>query len=187
MRVHADEHAAETSHQLAAHAYTVGSDVFFGRAKYQPATAPGRLLLAHELAHVLQQASGRTGSAGPISEPGDAGEREAERIARQVVSARVGRPVLGAKRADPTARRCAMIQRMKINDCTPAETTAIQDAVRDAQVGLALAIQGIMSPGQQTPPSSIASTDYFGTNAWAAVADGDGEDPYRDPERDLRV
>ena len=168
VRVHADEHAAETSHQLAAHAYTIGSDVFFGRSKYQPSTAPGRLLVAHELAHVLQQASGRTGSAGPISEPGDAGEREAERIALQVVARESGGPVSGPKRVIRRPAR-AMIQRMTINHCTPAETTAIQDAVRDAQVGLSLAITGIMSPGSD-PGVLNRFNYYFGTNAWMAVA-----------------
>jgi hypothetical protein len=97
VRVHADEHAAETAQQLAAHAYTVGSDVFFGRSRYQPASAQGRLLLAHELTHVLQQASGTTGSVGPISEPGDAGEREAEQIAHEIVERESGGQV-----SDPT-------------------------------------------------------------------------------------
>jgi hypothetical protein len=168
VRVHADDHAAETAHQLAAHAYTVGSDVFFGRGQYRPATAPGRHLLAHELTHVLQQASGRTGSSGPISEPGDTGEREAERIARQVVQRESGRPVFGPKRAIRQTAR-AMIQRMTINDCTPTETTAIQDAVRDAQVGLALAIHGIMSPGSD-PDVTQRFNRFFGTNAWMTVA-----------------
>ncbi|HEX8243285.1 MAG TPA: DUF4157 domain-containing protein, partial [Longimicrobium sp.] len=40
-------------------AYTVGRDVVFAEGRYQPATAEGRRLLAHELAHVLQQGGGQ--------------------------------------------------------------------------------------------------------------------------------
>jgi hypothetical protein len=37
-------------------AYTVGRDIVFGAGQYQPATPSGRRLLAHELAHVVQDA-----------------------------------------------------------------------------------------------------------------------------------
>lgn len=41
-----------------ARAYTVGSDVAFGAGHYAPTSAAGRELIAHELAHVVQQARG---------------------------------------------------------------------------------------------------------------------------------
>jgi hypothetical protein len=40
---------------LNARAFTAGSNIFFGEGQYQPHTAQGRRLLAHELAHVVQQ------------------------------------------------------------------------------------------------------------------------------------
>lgn len=55
VRVHADARAAESARALNARAYTVGRDVVFARGEYQPATPGGRRLLAHELAHVVQQ------------------------------------------------------------------------------------------------------------------------------------
>lgn len=55
VRVHSDERAADSARALNARAYTVGRDVVFARGQYQPATASGRRLLAHELAHVVQQ------------------------------------------------------------------------------------------------------------------------------------
>lgn len=69
VRVHADAEAAEQAHALQAQAFTVGSSMVFGAERYRPATDEGRQLLAHELAHVVQQraltAEGR-GSARPV-------------------------------------------------------------------------------------------------------------------------
>jgi hypothetical protein len=45
--------------QLGAVAYTRGMDIEFARGHYSPHTGSGRRLLAHELAHVLQQQAGR--------------------------------------------------------------------------------------------------------------------------------
>jgi uncharacterized protein DUF4157 len=55
VRVHADERAAAAARDLRAHAYTLGSQIVFGAGRYQPETSDGQRLIAHELAHVLQQ------------------------------------------------------------------------------------------------------------------------------------
>ena len=55
VRVHADASAATLSRELNAHAFTVGSDIFFGDGKFSPETTDGRGTLAHELTHVGQQ------------------------------------------------------------------------------------------------------------------------------------
>lgn len=55
VRVHTGEPAARASRRLNAAAFTVGSEVFFGRGRFQPASAPGRELIAHELTHTIQQ------------------------------------------------------------------------------------------------------------------------------------
>jgi hypothetical protein len=58
VRVHADGEAAEGARAVQARAYTVGSDIVFGVGEYEPATVAGQWLMAHELAHVVQQSSG---------------------------------------------------------------------------------------------------------------------------------
>lgn len=58
VRIHLDNQAADSARDVAANAYTVGSSVVFNRGKYQPDSAAGRKLLAHELAHVVQQTQG---------------------------------------------------------------------------------------------------------------------------------
>jgi len=55
VRVHTDANAAESARAVHALAYTVGQDIVFGTGRYAPATVEGRRLLAHELAHVVQQ------------------------------------------------------------------------------------------------------------------------------------
>lgn len=55
VRVHDGAHAAASAEAVGAQAYTVGSDVVFGRGRYAPGTREGGHLLAHELAHVVQQ------------------------------------------------------------------------------------------------------------------------------------
>jgi hypothetical protein len=59
VRVYADDEAALSAASLRASAYTTGTDIVFGRDRYQPATLEGRRLLAHELTHVLQQSGGQ--------------------------------------------------------------------------------------------------------------------------------
>jgi outer membrane protein OmpA-like peptidoglycan-associated protein len=62
VRIHADATAAESARTFAAAAYTVGSDIVFGAGRYQPHSGAGQRLLAHELAHVVQQSRGGSAS-----------------------------------------------------------------------------------------------------------------------------
>jgi hypothetical protein len=55
VRIHTDEKAAESARAINALAYTVGENIVFTPHHYQPDTASGRKLLAHELTHVVQQ------------------------------------------------------------------------------------------------------------------------------------
>jgi hypothetical protein len=63
VRVYDDATAAESARSIGALAYTAGSKIAFGAGHYQPGTSQGRKLIAHELAHVVQQRDGN--GAGP--------------------------------------------------------------------------------------------------------------------------
>jgi hypothetical protein len=70
VRFHSGPDATRSALFLNARAYTTGSHVVFGTNQYSPGSHAGRLLLAHELTHVVQQAAtpgsrGRAGS-GPV-------------------------------------------------------------------------------------------------------------------------
>jgi hypothetical protein len=58
VRVHADSLAAASAGAVGALAYAVGQRVVFGTGQFTPHNIGGRRLLAHELAHVAQQANG---------------------------------------------------------------------------------------------------------------------------------
>jgi uncharacterized protein DUF4157 len=58
VRVHTGDRAAEAASSIAARAFTSDRSVVFGAGEYAPQTQSGRRLLAHELAHVVQQEAG---------------------------------------------------------------------------------------------------------------------------------
>jgi len=58
VRVHSDARASDAARAVRARAYATGGDIVFGSGEYAPATAEGKRLLAHELAHVVQQREG---------------------------------------------------------------------------------------------------------------------------------
>ena len=55
IKIHNDEQAHRSAQSIDARAYTIGSDIFFARDQFTPTTQRGRMLLAHELTHVVQQ------------------------------------------------------------------------------------------------------------------------------------
>lgn len=79
VRIHADGKAAESADAVHAHAYASGSHVVFGQGQYAPGSARGQRLLAHELAHVVQQGGAAAlGRHSLLATHSDA-EREAKR------------------------------------------------------------------------------------------------------------
>jgi Domain of unknown function (DUF4157)/Lysine-specific metallo-endopeptidase len=101
VRVHTDARAAGSARALQARAWTLGRDVAFSTGAYAPGTTAGRRLLAHELAHVVQQdraARPSPDAALEVSEPGDASEREADAAAARVAE---GTPVAVRTHAEP--------------------------------------------------------------------------------------
>lgn len=80
VRVHADAQAAATARAVHADAFTVGRDIVFGAGRFAPDTNRGRRLLAHELAHVVQQAApgGRPTLARQLAEAEPAVEENVE-------------------------------------------------------------------------------------------------------------
>ncbi|MGH6964760.1 MAG: DUF4157 domain-containing protein [Phenylobacterium sp.] len=55
VRVHADGLAARSAEAVSARAYTVGDQIVFGAGAFAPHHPAGQKLIAHELAHTLQQ------------------------------------------------------------------------------------------------------------------------------------
>ena len=81
VRIHTDHRAGATADTLHSRAFTVGEDIVFAEGEFAPETTEGRRLLAHELAHVVQQRQ----QTGPVG-----GEKETERDAREAAHEVVG-------------------------------------------------------------------------------------------------
>jgi hypothetical protein len=65
VRIHADARADESARSIAARAYTSGPHVVFASGQYAPQSRYGMSLIAHELAHVVQQSPAATAAAAP--------------------------------------------------------------------------------------------------------------------------
>ncbi|MCK6516805.1 DUF4157 domain-containing protein [Myxococcota bacterium] len=77
VRVHVGAEVSALARALNAHAFTVGTDIFFGSGELSPGTPGGDRLLLHELTHVAQAIEGRLPTEGGVSDPSDHAEREA--------------------------------------------------------------------------------------------------------------
>src|SRR5262245_26660175 len=55
VRVHTGAESAEAADAVGARAYTVGNDIHFAEGEYSPGDPYGQHLLAHEVAHTVQQ------------------------------------------------------------------------------------------------------------------------------------
>jgi hypothetical protein len=85
VRIHDGPPAAQSARDAGALAYTAGQDIVFGAGQYAPSTTAGRALLAHELAHTVQQGGIQHKAEGPPPAGTDhALEAEADRTAAAI-------------------------------------------------------------------------------------------------------
>jgi Domain of unknown function (DUF4157) len=115
VRVHTGEPAAASAQSVGAAAYTVGRHVVFGAGRYAPGTAEGRSLLAHELAHVVQQ--GTSGNKPPGSLPVAPASGELESQAESAAGA------ITAGTASPAVQRKVVVN-------PPAAASQIESHLR---------------------------------------------------------
>ena len=124
VRIHTDAQAASMAGGLGARAFTVGEHVAFGSGEYRPGTAVGDAIIAHELAHVVQQRAGRSSTA-PKS-AGTSSEHHLERDADTAAADAVSELWMGAqggstditKQASPKERSGPRLARC--NGVTPS-------------------------------------------------------------------
>jgi hypothetical protein len=90
VRVHTGGESATAANAVGARAYTVGQDIHFGAGQYDPSSAGGQHLLAHEVAHTVQQRGGTPTRQNKleVSQPHDTHEHEADRAADAMVAGR---------------------------------------------------------------------------------------------------
>jgi hypothetical protein len=86
IKVHTDGTASRLSASLDARAFTIGNNIAFAAGQYRPGTLPGDALIAHELAHTLQQRHPCTTATSGVGEPEL--ENQADRAAAAALAGR---------------------------------------------------------------------------------------------------
>lgn len=79
-RVHTDASADQINQSLGSEAATLGRDIFFRQGAYNPGSADGRKLLAHELTHVVQQGAAGNSKNGPVQHKMQANRLSLKRV-----------------------------------------------------------------------------------------------------------
>ena len=91
VRVHTGDDSVAAASSVGARAYAVGQDIHFNAGQYDPSSQAGQHLLAHEVAHTVQQGAGASSGPQPkleVSSPGDAHEVEADHAADAMLAGR---------------------------------------------------------------------------------------------------
>jgi hypothetical protein len=145
VRIHDGPVADEAARAVGARAFTVGHQIVFRAGSYQPGTAGGQQLLAHELVHTLQQAHAPRGRGLKIGPANDAHEQQAR-------AASAPQPAAVAPKPAPTP----------VTKPAPAPARAVQ---RDD----AAAPPADPSPLDRLKAAAGTLLDITGDAAWALV------------------
>ncbi|CAN7510878.1 DUF4157 domain-containing protein [Variovorax sp. LjRoot84] len=195
VRLHTDAKAAQLSEQLNARAFTLGEHVAFGAGEYRPGTLVGDALMAHELAHVLQQGGRTAGPPQAKSGPGEGAlEEEADTAAVGAVTAlwsgRQGQGRAAAKPSQPGLRSSLRLQRCSGNTKKPAAAPNLQTdkVLRQSweaafQEGLDLLNDSVGKKGKEKgcafPGDKPAEAWRYDKEYWRQITHGDEVRKYR--------
>jgi len=146
VRVHSDAQAAKSASAEKALAYTVGRNVVFAANEYSPATSEGRKLIAHELAHVVQQ-SAVAGGIGTATESDS--ERNADAISERALA---GQPIGAIQRSATVMRRRAAPYIKKVSvHLAPPQSADLE--------------------WEGTPPAAATGSDHFTVSTGKGYSD----------------
>jgi hypothetical protein len=138
VRVHTGAGSQEAAEALTAQAFTVGQDIHFSQGAYQPGTREGDRLIAHELVHTVQQGPEAVSPQYKleVSEPGDAAELEADRIADAVVAGGTVGGSVDRPAAQPVrAARKALMRDKKEGPAAPPKEAKTQAGTEGGAAG----------------------------------------------------
>jgi hypothetical protein len=173
VRLHTGATAARTASALSARAFTVGSDIVFGEHEYRPGNARGDRLLAHELAHTVQQ-----GAVGERIQriPADL---DIKRIARSIFDAIDGpgtdeEAVYGAlQQLDRDPGAIDLLKETYLNEYKLDLVADIRDDFSDEELEYALQLINIGTIGSdqriERGPNAVVGTATAIERLWAAT------------------
>jgi len=176
VRLHHGGSSAHAAASIGARAFAVGSDIHFGAGELDPGSERGQTLLAHEVAHTVQQGSATVQAKLEVSQPGDAAEVEADLAAGAMLAgqpANLSRAVVGVAR---------MVQReaAAAPAAAPAQAAPAAAPAQAAPVGKVTTKTGVcvrQAPdGDATVLATLdpaTSTDVFAlSGSWLQIRHG---------------
>jgi len=166
VEIHTGELASHLASEQEARAFTVGRHVVFGAGQYQPGTLEGDAILAHELAHVVQQ---RGASPGKIEGNGSQGglEHDADQAVVGMARQRFG-SIPQALSGFTQLAGARMRSGLRISKCISASKgkteeeryEAVKDALSKAETGFKAAHYAI--PDKEASEKALAVSEGFG-------------------------
>ncbi len=160
VRLHTGPDSDQAAGALGARAFAVGQAIHFAAGQFDPSTEAGRRLLAHEVAHAVQQPGTDVGAGDElaVSDPGDAHEREAEHFADAFMA---GAPARLCPAPAQVASR-ALIYREPVPGATESVAPGADPATADAPGAQALA------PSSAEPAAASSTAAHPGSAATPA-------------------
>jgi hypothetical protein len=167
VRLHTGAAADKAASSLHANAFTAGTDIVFRSSAYQSSTPSGDRLLAHELAHVVQQARGMPGAAidggpsDPLERAAELASAAAEQEAHGVGNAATQRAPLPALSGQPVT-----VARQGIDAGGPTDAGVSSDAApayparRSYQTNCVIRLGGCASSRPAGIPTAEEIADY---------------------------
>jgi hypothetical protein len=168
VRLHSDSLAARAAQSLNAAAFTVGEDIVFAPGRLAPETETGQWLIAHELAHVVQQSRGSSSTVSP--ETGSRFERHATDAAHLALA---GQPV-------PAAPSGAVpIVQYETEEELRAQLAAVQDQINAERVR----INDVKEVAPEFPTWEIGPSGTLEPKHWYAIRASETKDYFNLLER----
>ncbi len=183
VRVHTGEGSSAAAQAVGARAYAVGQDIHFAEGQYDPSSRAGEELLAHEVAHTVQQGHGAPGVESmqtklAVSTPGDGMEAEADHAASAMIDGHAARVSPDAGAARGVVQRKVGYEfeaQWNVRDCdnlTNGENVAHQHAITEREAMIDVRVMALMAEARQplTPEEQLLSAN----DRWTAWIDLNG-------------
>lgn len=175
VRIHTDNRAAQSAQDIQANAYTVGQNVVFADNQFQPNTASGKQLLAHELSHVIQQNNAPQNQNLTIDMQ-SAAEQDANQAANQVSQGNRGqvhsRSKSAIQRQEAAGESWYERRLLSAKQAYQSVRTELADAgqaVKDVAVQGVAAVQEVTAQVQAQVVSAVTTLQDKGVQAYDAV------------------
>lgn len=181
VRVHTGSTAERAAEAVKARAFTVGSDVIFGRGEYSPGTMSGRHLLAHEVTHTLQQQAG-SGVRGQVQRT-TYQDCTDDQLTNMIIPAKTQalndlRSVIGSLEATPLSDLTTSSLFLAFRSSDPSTVSTVKSRLIEIRDGLETGTVECEQPGGwqfMCERNRLGYTIMFGTihlcmNAWPGVS-----------------